>query len=295
LDSFSETLLSGIHHTEESPAIKRLLAICKEACSTRAGVVDIVRTLHEPQYVSLLEMIRKYEGSISFDATAQLSLKRPIAWIFTHIPANHLVFDQNGKWFRSLGLNFEKTQNNNDFESTTGLLKWKNSQWDIVIIHLSDNNHLQENNILNRTLIKNLCDGCSACELPQVVFFAGPAVCLQKDTSLFVIAKSLYNRNHQEPMRVAEHFFPVFDAMKDYVVSVRQCHKDQIGEELESIDLKLDESLNVSEYLKPIEMSSLAWYITQQTGEAIARFTICEVLDRQHVICARFYHKNLYC
>jgi len=280
LNSFAEELLDDeTYHAHESPPIKRLLAICKEALSTGTEAKDIAEKLHKSDYVDFLKLIRQYQGSISSDARDKLSLRRPIAWIFTHIPADHSIF-------HSLldSLNFTITPNNNHFPSTTGILQFNKGEWEVVIIHLS------EDNTRNRKLI----DGrnTSATALPHVVFFAGPAVHLQreakKDAGRFVIAKSLYNRNHQKPLRVDEYFDTLLNDFKQQVAELQDCGEDQINEELESIDLKPDESLNVSEYPKPIDTSSLAWFIANQCDRknvAIARFTICEVIDPHlHVI-----------
>jgi len=278
LNLFSEELLDdGTYHVQESPHIKRLLAICKEALSTGTKANNIVKMLHKSEYVDLLKLVLKFQGSISSDTRDKLSLRRPIAWIFTHIPADHSIF-------RSLldNLSFTITPNNNHFPSTTGVLQFTNGDWEVVIIHL------WEDNTRNRKLI----DGrnASATELPHVVFFAGPAVHLQKeakkDAGRFVIAKSLYNRN-QKPLRVDEYFETLLNEFKQQVAELQDCEEDQISDELESSNLKLDESFNVSEYSKPIDTSSLAWFIAHQCDRkkvAIARFTICEVIDPHHVI-----------
>jgi len=235
--------------------------------------------LHNQEYEQLLGVVRNYKGFISTDTAANLSLRRPIAWIFTSIQSDHSIFKDRGARFRRLGFNFETEKGNTFFDSTTGVLRMKNGQWDVVIIHLSTENDD------NRILITNLCRN-STVELPHVIFFAGPAVHLQqpdKETSIFAIVQSLYSQEAPEPMIVDSFFGIVIDEMKNFAMKWKKCPASRIEKELESSDFNPDQLQKLSVYPKPIEMNNLAWDIAKQKGEAIAWFTICEVLGRNNL------------
>jgi len=276
LEAFSK-LLGVSYHLEENTAIQRLLAICKDALK-KMCIDDIVLVLHRTEYSQLLELVQQYQGFPCFDPAAKLSLKRPITWIFTHIPANHPIFESEGAQFRGFGLNIKTTHRNDGLDLTTGTLKLNDGQqWDVVIIHLT------QNNSNNRFLIDTLCSGRSARELPHVVFFAGPAVHLREPRihpGFFTIVQTLYYRGNDEPLKVDGYFTPVINQLKEQVRRWKGCPVSLIESELESSDLRLDQlkQSNLQEYSKPIDISSLAWHIADQKGDMIAWFSICELL-----------------